>query len=382
MKKSNLTAPTRRLSPYEEIIFELMQSYGGSINGHTHPCRANTLDPKFLRHAGYDPLEAATLPLSAKQKLVGELHKGPAYSIESLTMRMTEQFEQMIANGTKEVTCLIDATTDIGLIAIEVALMLKEKFKHRLKIILGPQPIFGFKPDEPQRLELFKEAVRLTDVIGGLPEKDDSPDRAGYISHLQIIMQLGIEHGKEVHIHVDQANDPAESGTERLIEAVKYLGSPKINSYFGPTVWAVHAISPSGYDELRFKRMLDEMKRYNIGLICCPRAAITMRQIRAIKAPQHASIARLLEMIKWEIPIRLGTDNVGDIFIPTGSNHMLDEVVYLADNMRYYTAKVWAKIACGIKPNDMDRDCIARALQRENEIFRKYQKGFPLIEPR
>lgn len=369
-----------QLSSYEQLLANLALTHKGWINAHTHLDRADTLGSAFWAHAGIDPLEAATFPLSVKQSLTGELHKGLAYTKDSLTERMELQLEQMIANGTKEVVSLIDATPDIGMDAIDIALLLKKKYKGKINFKIGPQPIFGFKSENSDRWELFKEAAKLSDVIGALPEKDDSPNRIGYDRHLKMVLQLGIELGKEVHIHVDQANNPAENGTETLIQAVRWIGSPIIKKSTAPTVWAVHSISPSGYDEHRFKQLLDDLKMYNIGIICCPRAALSMRQLRPINAPQHNSIARLLEMIKWEIPVRLGTDNIADIFIPTGSNNMLNEVTYLADSLRYYMAKLWAKIACGETPNDMDRASISRALFEDSKVFREYCPDFPRID--
>ncbi|NTW22308.1 amidohydrolase family protein [Candidatus Falkowbacteria bacterium] len=367
-------------SSYEQILIDLARRHGGWINAHTHLDRADTLGANFWVHAGIDPLEAATLPLSVKQNLTGELHKGLAYTKESLKERMEKQLLQMIANGTKEVVSLIDATPDIGMVAIDTALALKKKYKGQIDFKIGPQPIFGFKQEKSERWDFFKSAAQVSDVLGSLPEKDDAPNKIGYDEHLKLVLKLGIELGKEVHIHVDQANNPSENGTETLVEAVRWLGSPKIKDSTEPGVWAVHAISPSCYDEYRFKKLLDNLKRYNIGIICCPRAALSMRQIRPIEGPLHNSIARLLEMIKWEIPVRLGTDNIADIFIPSGSNNMLNEIGYLSDSLRYYLTKLWVKIACGETPNDMDRASISRALYEDSKVFREYRPDFPRID--
>lgn len=366
------------LSLYKQRLIELAEGLGGWSNGHTHLDRANTLDPEYWQHSGIDPFEAATFPLEVKQNLTGELHKGLAYKIENLTARMEKQLERLISFNTRQVISLVDATPDIGLTAIEAALKLKNEFKDKIELIVGTQPIFGFKnpAENPDRWEIFKEASKISDLIGGLPEKDDYPTRIGFEEHLKMILRLGVELSKEIHVHVDQGNDPRENGTETLVEAVKWLGSPKIENYSGPTVWAVHAISPSCYGEDRFKKLLEKIKRYNIGIICCPRAALSMRQLRPLSAPLHNSISRLLEMIKWEIPIRLGTDNIADIFIPTGDGSMLEEIEILADSLRYYAPKLWAKIGCGVPPNDMDRELVSRALHQDYKVFREINGDF------
>lgn len=365
-------------SMYEKMLSDLIRTHSGQNNDHTHLDRANTLDPIYWRHAGIDPLMAATYPLSTKQELVGRLHEGLAYTKKDLTKRMEEQLRQMIANGTKRVISLIDVTPgDIGLTAFEAALELKQKYAEKIDFRIGPQPIFGFKAENHERWKLFCEAAKSSDVLGGLPEKDAEPGRIGFNAHLKKVLELGCKLGKEVHIHVDQANNPSQNETETLIEAVKWIGSPKVAEATGPTVWAIHSISPAGYDERRYKNLLDQQKKYNVGIICCPRAAISMRQLRPILAPTHNCIARLLEAIIWEIPIRLGTDNIGDIFIPTGSNNMIHELIYLADSLRYYVVELLAKIACGVTPNNMDRVHLRQALDEDYAVFKKIQPDFP-----
>jgi len=379
MKREKVLTWEESLSEYEKHLRKLQKEHGGWVNIHTHLDRADTLDPIYWEHAGINPLEAATFPLKVKQNLVGELHKGPAYTKEDLERRINHQLERMILLGTKKVCSLIDATPDIGLRAIDVALKMKKKFKGRIEFIVGTQPIFGFKNPQanPDRWETFVEASRKADVIGALPEKDDSPTRIGFNEHIKRVIKLGIELGKEVHVHVDQGNDPREKETETLSEAVKWLGSPMVEGCSGPTVWAVHAISPSCYEEKNFKKLLEKMKEANIGVISCPRAGISMRQLRPIQTPTHNCIARLLEMVKFEIPIRIGTDNIADIFVPTGDANMLKEIEYLSDTLRYYIEKLWAKICCDEPLNDMDRELVSRALYQDRKAFQKINPNFP-----
>jgi hypothetical protein len=44
--------------------------------------------------------------------------------------------------------------------------------------------------------------------------------------------------------------------------------------------------------------MVDKLLKNNIGIITCPSAAISMRQLRPIKTYTHNSIARVLEMLE------------------------------------------------------------------------------------
>jgi len=366
---------------YDQEFLRLVATFGGVYNSHTHLDRAYTLEDKYLRHIGTTPLEASNLPLSVKQNLVGDLHheNGIAYKESNLRERMSYAIELQIAYGVTRLDTNIDATPDLpegGLLAIKVALELKEKYADRIKIRVAPTPIFGFKPDprhKRTRWEVFDEACGMCDFISLLPEKDDfgkheDPDgKIGFKRHIRRGLELACKLGKEVQFHLDQMNVPTERGTERLIETLEVLDQPVVKNVSGPTVWVIHMISPSSYDESRFARLLDGLEEYRIGVIPIPSAGVSMRQLRSIEAPTHNSIARIPELIKRKIPIRLGTDNIADVFVPQGDGDMLTEVKIGGVALRMNSPSIWAKLAAGVMPNNVDINAVGRMLHEERK---------------
>jgi cytosine/adenosine deaminase-related metal-dependent hydrolase len=277
----------------------------------------------------------------------------------------------MAALGTREVVSFIDATPDIGQAAIEQAARLRDEFRGRLTLKIAISPIFGFKNPKvnPDRWDAYRQAAAIADVLGGLPSKDRGEGRVGFDGHVRMILELGKDLRKPVHLQVDQDNDPREEETEQLVQAVRWLGTPEIPGEDGPTVWAVHAISPSCYDEERFRRLVDNLLAYDVGVISCPTAALSMFQHRPILAPLHNSIARLLEMMAAGVPVRIGTDNIGDIFIPNGDGSVRSEVWVAATALRFYHTMIWAKIGAGRALNEGDREWIRQALQRARDTW-------------
>ncbi|MEE8414871.1 MAG: hypothetical protein V3S05_01220 [Desulfobacterales bacterium] len=274
---------------------------------------------------------------------------------------------------TRSVATLVDATPDLpedGQLVINIANEIKEEMKDRVDLKVGIHPIFGFKEEE--RWEVYREAAKKCDFLGGLPEKDEpqTDGRIGFKQHLKRILLLGQELKKPVHFHVDQANDPKETGTETLIEAVEWIGAPEIEGESSPTVWAVHTISPSAYSDKRFTKLMDGLLKNNIGVICCPSAAISMRQLRPTKSPTHNSIARVLEMLEAGVYMRVGTDNICDVFIPSSDGCILTEIKVLSNAIRFYIINVLAKLAAGKKLNEMDKEMIRRSLAADQEFFR------------
>lgn len=378
--KSNVIVPKIILPPWDAMFLDAASSYGGLFNAHTHLDRAWTLGAEFLDHIQTTPLDASTASLTVKQHMAGDLHRGLAYTERNLFERMRNVIEYLISRGTTTIHTCIDASPDLpedGLLAIRIISELKEEFKSRVTIFFGPNPIFGFKDD---RWETFVEAAKLADFLSALPEKSevdvnnlsDRDGRIGFMQHLSRVLRLAADLKKPIQFHVDQANDPTERGAERLIESLDMLEYDVLEYFLEgePKVWAVHVISPSAYPEDRFKTLLLNLKRLNVGVIVCPSAAVSMRQLRPILTPTHNSIARMLEMILAGIPIRLGSDNIGDVFVPEGDGDMLTESKIGAHAVRSHNPHLWAKLAAGTRLTSVDLDGVSEGLFRDREAFK------------
>lgn len=364
---------------YRNILAQVVGSHGGAQNFHAHIDRAGTLHPRYLQAYGLTPLNATLAALQVKQSIVGELHRGPAYDTEDLARRMRIVLDRSIAAGIRRLVSCIDATPDIGMRALDVALALKAEYgTNGLTLEVVPHPIFGFKEDlrySTSRWDLFRDACARCDGVGSLPERDVRADSIGHTEHLRRTLLLGKELQKPVYVHVGQAHDPRERDIFELIEAVKWLDL-SVGPYDDPCVWAVHALSPSTYSEADFRDVLVGLKAQRIGVICCPRAALSMRQNRALVAPLHNSVARVLEMALVGIPIRLGTDNIADLFVPTSTEDMLDQVIVLADALRFYDPAVLGKFVAGVRLNDNDKQTIRQHLENDITDFRATDPSF------
>ncbi len=364
---------TKGLSQYDKIVLEHSATHGGFFNAHAHLDRAYTLSDIYLEHAGTTPLKASNLPLSVKQNLVGDLHTGPAYKAEDLRKRMTMALERQLAFGVRRIDTNIDATPDLpdgGLLAINIALELKKKFKKKgLDVRIAPTPIFGFK--EKERWNVFKKAARFSDYLSLLPEKDDyavgsDPDgKVGFKHHVRMGLELACTMRKEIQFHVDQMNVPFEEGAVRVLDVLEVIRQPILGDE--PSVWLVHMISPSAYNEVQFRKLVERLLEHNVGVIVCPTAAISMRQLRSIEGPAHNSIARMAELIKAKVPIRIGTDNISDVFVPQADGDMLTEIKLGDLAVRINLPHIWAKLACGVALNNVDIHDVGSMLHEDRK---------------
>jgi cytosine/adenosine deaminase-related metal-dependent hydrolase len=352
---------------FEEEIRKAVEEEGGFWNAHAHLDRALVMDARYVAHADMDPWEIATYPLEVKQHTTGVLHGGPAYTRESLRERLTQALAESARHGVTRIDSFIDTTADgVELRALECALQVKKEFAGKIDFRVGAYPIFGFKDEKPERWEVFREGAKLADFVGTLPERDARKGHIGFREHFRRVLELAHSlGGKEAHFHVDQTNRPEEDGTLTLIEAVRWLRpDPRGHAEKRPpTVWAVHALSVASYSEERFRRVIEGLKETNIGIIVCPSATLSNKQDRRLRVPMHNSITRVLDFLAEDIPVRIGTDNVQDFFLPAGSFDLYAEVFVAANALRFYNYATWAKIATGKKLNEVDKMKIRGALR-------------------
>ena len=139
-------------------------------------------------------------------------------------------------------------------------------------------------------------------------------------------------------------------------------------------VWAVHMISPSTYDDARFERLVKGLVEHNIGVICCPSAALGMRQLRPISSPTSNSMPRVLEMIAAGVRVRLGSDNIEDICSPSTTADLVDEVFVLSAALRFYNPEILAKLASGVQPSESDRQFVRDHLEKNDQEIEKSLK--------
>ncbi|MGH1331353.1 MAG: hypothetical protein ACRBBK_10765 [Paracoccaceae bacterium] len=333
-------------------LTEKVASLGGYHNAHLHLDRSHTLPPSrpSERHTAH-------LPLHQKHGLISDIHQGKWYGAASLSARINQSLDSMIACNTRRADSVIDVTDDgLGLRALETALEISKTRADEIDFRTAVYSPLGFRDDEPGRWALIEQGAKHAHFIGSLPERDDQtdyPDHIGYKASCSRMLDLALRHQKEIQIHTDQVNHPNECGTERLLDVIE---ADKITLGDGdlPMIWAVHMISPSQYDATRWEELVSRLRAANVGVICCPSAALGMRQLRGVNGPTGNSITRVLELCAAGVHVRLGSDNVADMLSPSTTADLTDELYLLCAALRFYDIGILAKLACGVRLSDED----------------------------
>lgn len=255
------------------------------------------------------------------------------YTYEDLVERISRGVEKMVEQGVVYLKSFVDADATVNLLPIKAALEVKEKYSDQIKFDIGVQPLEGVLDKKAQKK--FTEACLLADFIGGLPSKDrPTPEK-----HLDYIMSLAKDLNKPLEVHVDQENNPYENETELLaVKTIEHGLEGKVNG--------IHAISVSAKSETDQNKILSLVKDAGIGIIICPSAAISMKQLNNISAPLHNSIGPFVKLLSKDIPVYLGADNIYDLFMPIVDGDMWFECRMLMESCRYYNLQQVAEVAC------------------------------------
>lgn len=351
----------------------------GAVDFHVHLSRAGTLRREYMPN-GTDISAIAGWTLPQKQIATANIHTGLAFTEEHLCGRIRPVIEAKIFSGDRECWAIADTVPQVGLKDFGVLRQLKEEYAGRIDIKVGAYAQAGFKDphDDPKRLNVILDALKAgAEFLVGLPERDDELGRVGFEGHVTTLLELGEEHHVPVQVHVDQMNSKVESGAFRMIRALQSLNPAKRRFFVEsvePRLWAVHVISPSRYDPSRFNELLDLLLRYNIGVVVCPSAAISMRQLRSEEGPVFNSIARVIEMLARGVHVRLGTDNVNDMFIPSGTGNIIVEASqHLTNVLREYTLHIIAKLVLGMKLDGADRALLHQSLMLTAEACKDHR---------
>lgn len=358
----------RHISPFFTQLGDRIDALGGLHNAHLHLDRSGTLaatrDLLEPRAQGQE----SHLSLTTKHALIPAIHASACYDREQIESRAEWFLGRMIEAGTTRASTVVDTTVDrVGLSALETFLAIRDRHRGTLDLEVGAYSPLGFRDDEPARWRLLEAGARMADFVGLLPERDDTrryPDHVGFTECCRRGLLLARECGTFIHIHADQMNHPAEAGSEAVIRTIRELGLTDA-AEATPWIWLVHVISPSTYDERRFERLLGDLVDLNIGVICCPSAAISMRQYRTVLTPTGNSVARVLEMAAAGVHVRLGSDNICDITSPAGTPDLMHEIYVLCNALRYYDVECLAKLGAGLRLDAADRLRLQRHLAED-----------------
>lgn len=319
--------------PFKELFFnEVEKRGGGMVNCHAHLDRAYTLTPELWEKASALMEEKWTINRDIKRQ----------HTDESVQERLSYCIEDFISQGISACRTHVDADSIVGMLVVNAAAKVREKYRGRFVLQLVAHPLEGFlnedgTAEDKSKMDLFEEACAVCDVVGGLPSRDRAMS-GGDRKHAEFLFSVAKNLGKDMDVHIDQENNPYEKDSEWFIDMIEKEGMQG-------RVTLLHTISVAAQMEEDRKRIYEKIAAVGANVTVSPKAAVSMKQHKDKMAPVHNSIAQVDEMIEYGINVSLGTDNISDIFVPEDNGDLFEEVLMLASACRFYDISKLADIA-------------------------------------
>jgi len=296
----------------KDFFLKRVREKGGFKCYHAHFDKSYLINEKNLKRSQNS--------LQEKWKIYREFKEN--YSEVDLLNRMSKCVSNMLKQEVSYIRTFVDADSIVGQKCIDAGVKLKETYNDKVKIDLAIQPLEGLE-DKKSRYS-FIEACEKADFIGGLPDRDSSPEK-----HIDILFNLSKSLDKPVDIHVGQNNIPTEKETEMVLDMIeKHKLDKEVN--------LVHCISLACQEEEYIRYQAKRMFNLGVNVIVCPSAAISMKQQRSNCSPIHNSIAPIKILLDEGVKIKLGIDNISDLFMPLVDGDLWFESRLLMEASRIY----------------------------------------------
>src|ERR1700722_2591797 len=175
----------------------------GFINLHLHA-------DKSLLGEGMRPNVSGTLPEAVE--ITNDFKRN--YDPEEVAGRAARVVEDGVKNGTTFFRLFADVGTIGGLRAARGLLLVRERYRRHCDIQVVASPQEGLIRD-PGAADLLEEAVREgCDIVGGIPWYEYTDDEAR--QHIDICSDIAKRHNLDIHILVDDTDDPNSRSLEYL----------------------------------------------------------------------------------------------------------------------------------------------------------------------
>ncbi|MBB5254192.1 amidohydrolase family protein [Sulfurisphaera ohwakuensis] len=193
--------------------------------------------------------------------------------------------------------------------SVKAAILAKDELKEYidLQIVAFPeQGIFNCSKED------FVRYSSMVDIIGGKPEADKDP----YL-HMGFIAELAYKLQKPIDVHIDQHD-------ERTKHSEYMLGVTKTHLALS------HLTALHFYSENYAKKLIRMIKEKNVSVISSPLTAFYLNGGNSY--PMFRGVTRVKELLRENINVCLGHDDIQNPFYPAGVGDML-QVLWLLMNI-------------------------------------------------
>lgn len=243
-----------------------------------------------------------------------------AYDPNEIADRATPVVEQGIVNGTTAVRVFADVDTIGGTVPVQGCLELKRRFEGQtlMEVVAFPQEAIV---RDPGCAELLSECMDLgADVVGGLPWYERT-DRDMW-EHIDICFELAKRTGKDIHMLVDDTDDPNSRSLE-------YLAVKTLEEGYGGRVTASHCGALAAYDHTYAEKVMTMVAEAGVSISSNTQISLVMDG-RNDRGLVRRGNTRVKELLDAGVNVLSAQDDVNDPYYPFGKSDQLEVGQYTA----------------------------------------------------
>lgn len=242
------------------------------------------------------------------------------YTLEDLLDRGGRVIEMAASFGTTRLRNFVDVDTIGGLLPLEAGLELKRRYTDLMDIQVCAFPQEAILRDPGTEALLWQAVEMGADVVGGLPwiERTDEAMR----KHIDIVFEIARRFDRDIHMLIDNNNDP----TSRSIE---FLADKALRDGFPRRVTAGHVEALCVYDDVHAHRVIRMIREAGIHIVSNPHVSLSNRG-RLNRQPVPRGITRVKELLEAGVPVSCAQDDVMDPYYNFGKMDQLEVGLFMA----------------------------------------------------
>ncbi len=226
------------------------------------------------------------------------------FTVADVEERASRSLELAVAYGIGRMRAQIDVDHATRLISFEGVARAKERFRNAIDIQLVAFPQEGIVTD-PEAPGLLREAIAMgAEVIGGLPEFENSVD--DQLTHIRTIFDIAEETGVIVDAHVDYQDSPEFKTTEMFADETMARG-------LQGRVVVNHCNALAVYDDDEARMVMEKLREAEIQVAVLPIPNLQMLG-GSERTPRNRGSSRIKELLDAGINVAAGADNMFDIW--------------------------------------------------------------------
>ena len=243
-----------------------------------------------------------------------------SYTADEIVERASPVVESAIVNGTTAMRGFADVDTIGGLVPAEGLLELKRRFEGRITMDVVAFPQEGIIRD-PGCDKLMREAMDLgADVVGGLPWYERL-DRDAH-DHVDFCFELANRTGKDIHMLVDDTDNPNSRSLE-------YLAVRTLQEGYGGRVTASHCGALGAYDDNYAEKVIGLVAEAGVSISSNTQISLVMTG-RKDRGLVRRGITRVKELLDAGVNVLSSQDDVNDPYYPFGKPDQIEVGQYTA----------------------------------------------------